>query len=87
MEYSETVRNRLRRIEGQVRGVLNMMENARDCPDVVTQLTAVRSAVDKTIAAIVVNNLETCLRRDIEQDSDTTDTVQQALELIMRSRG
>ncbi|MCL6594136.1 MAG: metal-sensing transcriptional repressor, partial [Alicyclobacillus sp.] len=46
MQYSSAMRNRLRRVEGQVRGVLAMMENGRDCQEVVTQLAAIRSAVD-----------------------------------------
>lgn len=86
MEYTDKVFNRLRRIEGQVRGVLDMMEKERDCKDVVTQLSAIRSAVDKTIASIVVENLETCLRQDLQDDKSTHDTVKQAMDLLLKSR-
>lgn len=86
MEYTDKVFNRLRRIEGQVRGVLDMMEKERDCKDVVTQLSAIRSAVDKTIASIVVENLETCLRQDLQDDKSTRDTVKQAMDLLLKSR-
>jgi len=47
MEYDDNVILRLKRIEGQVRGVLKMMEEGKDCKDVVEQLSAVRSAADK----------------------------------------
>lgn len=86
MEYTDKVFNRLRRIEGQIRGVLEMMSNDRDCKDVVTQLSAIRSAVDKTIATIVVENLETCIRRDMDEDKSTHDTVKQAMNLLLKSR-
>ncbi|MCL6637056.1 MAG: metal-sensitive transcriptional regulator [Alicyclobacillus sp.] len=86
MQYSSAMRNRLRRVEGQVRGVLAMMEKGRDCQEVVTQLAAIRSAVDKTIAAIVAENLEACLRAQWEKQEDTSATVQAAIQLLIRSR-
>ncbi|WDL98770.1 metal-sensitive transcriptional regulator [Alicyclobacillus sp. ALC3] len=86
MEYSTAVSNRLRRIEGQIRGVLGMMENGKDCGQVVVQLSAIRSAVDKAIAAMVVENLEQCIRQDIANSSDSHDTVKQAMDLLLKSR-
>lgn len=47
MEYNQPVKNRLLRIEGQLKGVLSMMEQGKDCRDVVTQLSAARSANDR----------------------------------------
>ena len=58
MEYGDHIRMRLRRIEGQIRGVLRMMEEGKDCKDVVVQMSAIRSAVDRAIAVIVCDNLE-----------------------------
>ncbi|KYP81916.1 metal-sensitive transcriptional regulator [Ferroacidibacillus organovorans] len=86
MEYTDKMFNRLKRVEGQIRGVLEMMEKERDCKDVVTQLSAIRSAVDKAIAAIVVDNLEKCIRMDMENEISTHDAVQQAMNLLLKSR-
>ena len=58
MEYNQDMKNRLKRIEGQVRGVLRMMEEGKDCREVITQLTASRSALDRTIGLVVGTNLE-----------------------------
>jgi len=55
MEYNQDMKNRLKRIEGQVRGVLRMMEEGKDCREVITQLTASRSALDRTIGLVVGN--------------------------------
>lgn len=86
MEYSSAVFNRLRRVEGQIRGVLGMMESGKNCDQVVVQLSAIRSAVDKAIASMVVENLEQCVREDIANSSDSRDTVKQAMELLLKSR-
>ena len=48
---------RLKRSEGQLRGIQKMMEEERDCVDIITQLTAVRSSVDRVIELIKFNGL------------------------------
>jgi DNA-binding FrmR family transcriptional regulator len=60
--------NRLRRAEGQIAGVIRMLESGRDCKDVVTQLAAVSRALDKAGFAIVAGGLKQCLSG--EQDLD-----------------
>ena len=51
---------RLRRAEGQIAGVVRMLEAGRDCEDVVTQLAAVSRAVDKAGFTIVASGLQQC---------------------------
>ena len=84
MEYPQDMKNRLKRIEGQVRGVLRMMEENNECKDVITQLSAVRSAVDRAIGYIVAKNLETCIRQ--QSDEDTEDIINEAVQMIVKSR-
>lgn len=61
-EYSpEQITARLRRIEGQVRGIARMLEDNRSCEDVVTQLMAVRSSIDTVGAAILDAHLCGCV--------------------------
>jgi DNA-binding FrmR family transcriptional regulator len=52
---------RLRRAEGQIRGVIAMLEDGRDCADVVTQLAAVSRALDKAGFKIISTGLRQCL--------------------------
>ncbi|MEM6430262.1 MAG: metal-sensitive transcriptional regulator, partial [Deinococcota bacterium] len=52
--------NRLRRLEGQVRGLQRMVEEERSCKDVLTLLAGVRSALNATADRILVNYLEHC---------------------------
>lgn len=86
MEYDKSVVNRLKRIEGQIKGVLSMIEKGEDCKDVVTQLSASRSAIDRTIGLIVSMNLEQCIRENIANGADTRDVVKEAVELLVKSR-
>ena len=53
MEYDKKIVNRLKRSDGQLHGVLNMIEEGKDCADIVTQLSAVRSSIDRAISLIV----------------------------------
>ena len=55
------VLNRLRRAQGQLAGVISMIENGRDCKDVVTQLAAVSRALDKAGFKIVATGMRHCL--------------------------
>ncbi|MDF2815128.1 MAG: hypothetical protein K0Q81_1328 [Paenibacillus sp.] len=86
MKYDDDMKRRLRRAEGQVRGVLKMMEEQKNCKDVVSQLSAIRSAVDKTIALVVAVNLEHCILDEQEKGGDTNKVVQEAVELLIKSR-
>lgn len=53
--------NRLRRAEGQLGGVIRMMQEGRDCEEVVTQLAAVSRALDKAGFAIIASGLQQCI--------------------------
>lgn len=52
---------RLRRAEGQIRGVIAMLESGRECADVVTQLAAVSRALDRAGFKIIASGLQQCL--------------------------
>jgi DNA-binding FrmR family transcriptional regulator len=60
---------RLRRAEGQLAGVIRMLEAGRDCADVVTQLAAVSRALDKAGFAIISTGLEQCIVKGEGVDS------------------
>ncbi|MGF7088969.1 DNA-binding FrmR family transcriptional regulator [Kroppenstedtia sanguinis] len=87
MEYSEDMKKRLRRVEGQLRGVLRMMEEEQSCKDVVSQLSAVRSAVDRASAYIVSRNLEKRIREELnkEEGQNTEKLVEEAIHLLVKS--
>lgn len=52
---------RLKRIEGQIRGISKMIEEERDCVDVLTQLRAVHAALRKVESGLMSGHIETCI--------------------------
>ncbi|MCM3712816.1 metal-sensitive transcriptional regulator [Halalkalibacter oceani] len=86
MEYTPEMKNRLKRIEGQVRGVLRLMEEGQDCKSVITQMSAAKSAMDKAMAYIVAKNMQHCLLEQVEKGEETEDVVEQAIQLLVKSR-
>lgn len=56
--------NRIKRAQGQLGGVLRMLEEGRECEDVVTQLAAVSRALDRAGFAIVASGLRQCMAED-----------------------
>lgn len=61
--------NRLRRAQGQIGGILRMIEEGRDCQDIVIQLAAVNRAMDRAGFAIVATGLKQCLTDSDEHGS------------------
>lgn len=86
MEYNDKMKNRVKRMEGQLRGILKMMEEEKDCKEVITQLSAVRSAVDRTIGVIVSTNLVECVRKADDDDEELNELIQEAVNLVVKSR-
>ena len=77
---------RLRRIEGQIRGIQKMIAEDRDCVSIVMQLAAVRSGIEG-VGALVLNN---CMRLCFYKDSDATsdiDSLSKAVAIWGRVRG
>lgn len=67
---------RLRRAEGQIRGVIAMIESGRDCADVVTQLAAVSRAIDRAGFKIIASGLQECLVRQSDDDDQAVNAAQ-----------
>lgn len=63
-ETTQSATNRLRRAHGQLAGIIRMLEEGRDCEDVVTQLAAVSKALDRAGFAMIAGGLRECLTGD-----------------------
>ncbi len=86
MEYNDETRKRLRRVEGQIRGVISMMDEEKHCKDVVGQLKAVRNAIDKAIAHVVATNLEQCIIEEKDSVQNRSKKIEDAIQLLISSR-
>jgi DNA-binding FrmR family transcriptional regulator len=67
----ETLLKRLKRAEGQLRGIQKMIDNGRQCEDIITQLAAVRSAIEGIAGLVLKNYMKICF--DVETDSECVD--------------
>ena len=74
---------RLKRIEGQIRGLQNMIEEGRECAEIVNQLAAARKALDKTGFLIITHRMEKCMKRQAGGDEEAQRTMQDALEMFL----
>ena len=62
--------NRLKRIEGQVRGVENMLENDAYCTDILVQVLAITSALNSFNKVLLANHMKTCVAENIREGND-----------------
>jgi CsoR family transcriptional regulator, copper-sensing transcriptional repressor len=75
---------RMRRIEGQVRGVEGMIENDRYCIDVLTQISAVQAALDKVALGLLDEHARHCVVEGHGEKGEMTDELMAAVGRLMR---
>lgn len=80
----KSILNRLKRTEGQLRGIQKMIEEEQDCIDVITQLSAVRSSVDRIMGIIVAQNLRDCLEKPEAEPEVQNAKINQAIQMIIK---
>ncbi|HET9073056.1 MAG TPA: metal-sensitive transcriptional regulator [Solirubrobacteraceae bacterium] len=81
----DQLRTRLRRVEGQVRGVQNMIDSNRDCIDVLTQISAVQAALDKVALGLLDAHAQHCVMAASAGERDArTEELMAAVGRLMR---
>jgi DNA-binding FrmR family transcriptional regulator len=81
----DELRKRLRRVEGQVRGVQKMVEEDRYCIDVLTQISAIQAALDKVALGLLDDHAHSCvIGAAPEQRDERTDEMMAAVGRLMR---
>ncbi|MGX7132175.1 MULTISPECIES: metal-sensitive transcriptional regulator [Enterococcus] len=83
-EEQKKIINRLRRTEGQIRGIQKMMEEEKECIDVITQLSAVRSSIDRVMGMIVADNLKNCFENPEKDPKEQAEKLEQAINMIIK---
>ena len=77
--------NRLCRIEGQIRGIRNMLENSAYCPDVLMQVSAATAALQSFSKALLAEHIRTCVSEDLKAGKDeAADELTQLLIKLMK---
>lgn len=82
-EVATEVRNRLRRVVGQVQGVERMLDEGRDCKEIVAQISAATKALEQAGFRMVAEGLTYCIQRPEEAEADGYD-VEAVQKMFMR---
>ena len=84
-DEKKTLMNRLSRIEGQVRGIKNMLENDAYCTDIIVQVAAINAALNSFNKELLANHIKTCVTDDIKAGkTETVDDLLNTLQKLMR---
>lgn len=84
-DEKKALMNRLSRIEGQVRGIKNMLENDAYCTDIIVQVAAINAALNSFNKELLANHIKTCVTDDIKAGkTETVDDLLNTLQKLMR---
>jgi DNA-binding FrmR family transcriptional regulator len=76
--------NRLKRAEGQLRGIQKMIEEEQECIDIVTQLTAVRSSINRTIGIVIGNKINQVIEEPVQDPELQEEKLAKVIEMIIK---
>ena len=83
-EYKDLI-TRLNKIEGQVRGVKNMVEEERYCVDILTQVSAIQSALNSFNKVLLTSHIKSCVIEDIRHgDEQVVDELCETIKKLMK---
>lgn len=86
-ELKKNLTTRLKRIEGQVRGIVKMVDEDRYCDDIINQLSAANAALKSIGRLVLDNHIRSCLVRDIQKgDEGILDELIGTIDQMMKSR-
>ncbi len=85
-KHKEEAGKRLKKVSGQVQGILKMLEDDRYCIDILNQISAVRAALDKVGLVILRGHMETCVTNAIKKGNgdELIEELEEALKRFLR---
>ncbi len=76
--------NRLKRAEGQLRGIQKMIDEEQECIDIVTQLSAVRSSINSIMGLVIAQKVQACIEQPSDNPEEQEARLQEAINLIVK---
>lgn len=80
----KNILNRLKRAEGQLRGIQKMIEDEQECIDIVTQLTAVRSSINRTLGLVISTKMHQIFEDPDQKPEDFEANLEQVIDMIIK---
>lgn len=78
----KSAKNRLKRIEGQIRGILNMLEEERACEDLLVQISSAKSALHKTGQLILESHIKNCFLGSLQSGANEQEETKKLAAVI-----
>ncbi|MCL4425545.1 MAG: metal-sensitive transcriptional regulator [Firmicutes bacterium] len=75
---------RIRRIEGQARGITRMLEEERECEDILVQLAAMREAINMVGMKLIGNQMKACIPEELYKEEEGKKAVEKAIRLFLK---
>ena len=76
--------NRLKRAEGQLRGIQKMIEEEQECIDIVMQLSAVRSSINSMMGMVIAQKVQDCIEHPSDNTEEQEARLAEAINLIIK---
>ncbi|HFU3800201.1 TPA: metal-sensitive transcriptional regulator [Streptococcus suis] len=76
--------NRLKRAEGQLRGIQKMIEEEQECIDIVMQLSAVRSSINSIMGLVIAQKVQDCIENPSDNPEEQEARLAEAINLIIK---
>ncbi|CYW57537.1 MULTISPECIES: metal-sensitive transcriptional regulator [Streptococcus] len=76
--------NRLKRAEGQLRGIQKMIEEEQECIDIVMQLSAVRSSINSMMGMVIAQKVQDCIEHPSDNPEEQEARLAEAINLIIK---
>ncbi|HCW3602246.1 TPA: persulfide-sensing transcriptional repressor CstR [Staphylococcus aureus] len=86
MNYDKKMINRINRIQGQLNGIIKMMEEGKDCKDVITQISASKSSLQRLMGIIISENLIECVKSAADDEESSQELINEAVNLLVKSK-
>lgn len=83
MSDNKKLINRLKRIEGQIKGIEKMIEQGKFCGDILTQITAARSALNSVGGIVLEDYTKECIKKRLE-DNDPERSIDELIDIIVK---
>lgn len=83
-EGKDAIIRRLKRVEGQIRGIIRMLEEDYPCNDVLLQVAAARSAIDKVGLHLIASRLKECMAAELGEGGGWENALSEAIETFLR---
>ena len=83
-EFREELISRMKKVEGQARGIQRMIAEGRSCSDVIVQLGAIKSAIDQVAVGILAHYMAECIEKERSRGKDTSAAIKEFMPVFRR---